>query len=143
MSQIDTAELLYTVLTSDSALTALLTDGLGVHIYGPPGLPPDFSLRKALMFLGDGEDTNPYTPIGQADYAIYCYGQESWEAAKVYTALRGALNRKKHTRYTLSGGQAIFQYALMQVGRQDRTDPAEGWPFVYCSFVMHFIEVYV
>ena len=141
MSVIDSAELFYLVLASDSGVLAEVQDGLGVHIYGPPGLPDDFSLRKSIMYLGDGGDTNAFVPIGQDEFALYCYGPESSDARDVYRAVFACLNRRSHSQIVLSNGTAIFQYGIKVAGPQDRNDPAEDWPFVYCSFQIHFIDV--
>jgi len=140
MTAIDSAELLYTVLADDNGVLAQVQDGQGVHIYGPPGLPDNFSLRKAIMFLGDGGGTNAFVPIGTDEFALYCYGPESEDARAVYRAVFSCLNRKAHHRVFLSSGPAIFQYSIKTNGPQDRNDPLEDWPFVYVSFQIQFIE---
>ena len=140
---VDSAELFYTVLASDSTITALLTDGLGLHIYGPPGLPEDFTLRKAIMYIGDGGVGDTNVPIGQDEFEVYCYGKDAAEARSVYKTLFAVMHRKKHVRITLSNGKtAILQYAQKLSGPQDRTEPVEGWSYCFCSFYMHFIEIH-
>jgi len=137
---IDSAELFYTVLSSDSGVLAEVEDDDGVQVYGPPGLPPDFSIRKAVMFIGNGGDTNEYVPIGVEEFEVYCYGKDSQEARGVYRAVVAALDRRNHHTVAVTGGNALFQYAIKRSGPQDRVDPQEGWMFVYTSFEMHFAE---
>ena len=138
MTLIDSAELFYTVLSSDTGLTTLV----GEQIYGPPGLPPDHvGLTSAVMFIGNGGDSNVNVPIGIEEFEVYCYGADAQVARAIYLAVLNALNRKKHRTYSVTGGTAIFQYAIKQTGPQDRVDPAEGWPFTYASFELHFIEL--
>lgn len=142
MSQIDSAQLFYLLLSNDSSVATEVTDSLGVHIYGPPGLPVEFTLRKAIMYIDDGGPGNINIPIGQHEFEVYCYGKTSQEARQVYLALFNFLHRKKHVRVSLGGGTyAIFQYGQKLSGPQDRVEPAEGWPYVFCSFYVHFIEL--
>jgi hypothetical protein len=143
LESIDSAELFYAVLAANSGVLAQVSDGQGVHIYGPPGLPDTFSLRKSIMFLRDGGDTNMYIPAGEDEFALYCYGPESPDATAVYRAVFRCLNRRSHELYTLSNGKAIFQYGIKTAGPQDRNDPLEDWPFVYASFRIKFIEITV
>jgi hypothetical protein len=140
---IDSAELFYALLVSSTDVTTLVTDGSGVHIYGPPGLPEDFILRKAIMFIGDGGAGDTNVPIGQDEFEVYCYGKTVAEARLVYRTLFAFMHRKHHVRITLSNGKtAIFQYAQKLSGPQDRVEPIEGWDYCFCSFYIHFIEIH-
>ena len=138
---VDSAELFHTLL-SNSPVAAEVTDGLGVHIYGPPGLPENFVLRKAIMYIGDGGIGNPNISIAQDEFEVYCYGTTAQEARMTYRTLYAYLHRRRHTRITLtSGATAVFQYAQKLSGPQDRIEPVEGWPYCFCSFYIHFIEI--
>ncbi len=141
MNQIDTAEAVYVLLKLDSALTTAVTDTDGtVNIYGPPGLPKEFSIRKSVMYLGDGNPEDGYVPITREDFVFYCYGREASEARLVYRALATYLRFKKHARITVNGETVIFQKATRVSGPQDLTDLDEGWPFVYVIYTMQFVE---
>ncbi len=138
--QIDTAELFYVLLASSSSVLAQIQNGAGTHIYGPPGLPNDFIIQKSIMYLGDGGLGNINIPLGQEEFQVYCYGKDAQEARAVFLAVRTLLHRKKHIQVTLSNGTAVFQYAQLMAGPQDRVEPLEGWPYVYSSFLVHFME---
>lgn len=144
MTQIDSAELFHTLLAGEPSIANEVTDGMGLHIYGPPGLPIDFSLRKAIMFIGDGGQGDISVPIGRDEFEVYCYGKTSSEARLVYRTLYDFLHRKRNVRVALSGGvTGIFQYGQKISGPQDRVEPEEGWSYVFCSFLIHFIETTV
>lgn len=139
---IDTALALYVLLSGDSGLTTAVTDADNVvNIYGPPGLPIEFSLRKAIMYLGDGGPEDDYVPITREDFTFYCYGRESSEAREVFQALAGFFRFKRHVRFTVDGQTVIFQKATRVSGPIDQVEPIEGWPYVHCSYLLQFVEV--
>ena len=144
MTVVDSAKLLYVVLASDASLVAEVTnvvDGSTVlDMYGPPGMPVDFHIRKMLFFLGDGGPGDEELPIASESFSFFCYGDNAAEARSVYRKLRAALHRKSHTRYTIDGETHQFQWAQLLSGPQDDTDPVEGWNRILCSFLVTFIE---
>jgi hypothetical protein len=141
---IDTAEALYVLLTSDSTLAAFFTDSGGkLNIFGPPGLPDDFTVRKCLVFLGDGGPEDEYTPITREDFAFYTWAPTSDDARAGYQALAAFFRFKRHVRFTVGGQTVIFQKASRRTGPQDRVDFQDGWPFVYFVYNIHFVEVAV
>jgi hypothetical protein len=137
---IDTAEALYVLLTSDATLAGVVTDADGVHIYGPPGLPDDFTIRKAIVFLGDGGADDEYTPITREDFVFYCWAPDASQAREVYLALANFFRFKTHVHITVSGEDVIFQKANRRSGPQDRVDFQDGWSFTYAVFNLHFVE---
>lgn len=140
-TQIDTAEAVYALLSAQASLSSALTDSGGVlNLYGPPGLPVEFSIRKALMYLGDGGPESNRTPIVREDFNFYCYGREASEAREIYKALAAVLRYLGHTRLTINGQTVVFEKAVRLSGPSDRIEPIEGWPFVYCSYTFQFIE---
>ncbi len=144
MSQVDSAKLLYAVLASDASLVAEVTNVVGedvvLDMYGPPGLPTEWAIRKGFFFLGGGGPADDKGPIGKETFDFYCYGDDAAEARSVYRKLLACLSRKKHARLTIDGETHIFQYSQKLSGPQDRTEPTEGWQYVFCSFMVHFIE---
>lgn len=147
MSEVDSAKLLFAVLESDAPLVEEVTNDLGdevvVDMYGPPGLPIEWAIRKGFFFLGGGGPSEEKGPIGRETFDFYCYGKDAAEARSVYRAILGCLGRKKHARLVIDGETHIFQYSQKLSGPQDRTDPTEGWDVVFCSFMIHFIETTV
>lgn len=144
LDQIDSATLLHAVLASDSTLAAAVThvvaDETVVDIYGPPGLPANFTIRSGLFFLGLGGPGNPELPIGQEVFDCYCYGKDAAEARLIYRLLRRCLHRRSHEQLTIDSVVHLFQYAQLLSGPQDRLEPEEGWNLVYCSFMVQFAE---
>jgi hypothetical protein len=144
---VDSSKLVWQVVATDANMIAACTNVVGsdvlLDIYGPPGLPVEFEIRKSLFFLGTGGPGDEHVPIARESFDFYCYGANAAEARAVFTTLRGALHRKRHARVTIDGSTYIFQYAQIMSGPQDRKEPAEGWDLVYSSFLIHFIEVTV
>lgn len=141
-TQVDTAEAFYVLMSGASAFVSEVTDTDGtINLYGPPGLPQGFTLRKALMYLRDGGPEDEYVPIEDHELSLYFYGREASEATAVYLAFRNFVRFKRHARLTVGGKTVIFQYAKRTAGPQDRTDPVEGWPFIYCSYILKFVEL--
>lgn len=138
---IDTAEALYVLLTSDPTVAAAVTDTDGnVNIFGPPGLPDDFTIRKAISFLGDGGPENEYVPITKEDFGMYMWAPDSGQARLIYRVVADFFRFKRHVRFTVNGQTVIFQKAARQSGPSDRVDFQDGWPYVYCVFNVQFVE---
>lgn len=147
MSDVDSAKLVHAVLLLDAPLVAETTNVVGDEvvsdIYGPPGLPTDWSIRKGLFFLGGGGPGDEQIPIARETFDFYCYGDDAKEARAVFIKLRRCLHRRAHTRITIDSEVYILQYSQLLSGPQDRTDPTEGWNVVYCSFMIQFVETTV
>lgn len=138
---IDTAQATYVLLTSDSTLAAAVTDSSSnVNIFGPPGLPDNFTVRKAIVYLGDGGPENVYVPITREDFVFYCWAPDAGQARQVYQALARFFRFKTHQRITVGSSTVIFQKATRRSGPQDRVDFTDGWTFVYVVYNLQFVE---
>lgn len=142
MTDIDSARLVYELLSGDATLVAAITNVVEtvsvLDLYGPPGMPVDFLIRPAIVFWGDGGPSDRI--FGRESFDFYCYGNDSAQARSLFATLRTLLDRRKHSTITVGSEQWVFQYAELMSGPQDRVEPEEGWPFIYCSFMIHFVR---
>lgn len=140
---VDTAQVVSLTLRSLSVVTSAVTDSMGTHIYGPPGLPTGFELRKAIIYLSNGGLAQTDVPIDLEMFQFTCYGHTSQEARQVYRALRSGLHRLSRVRIPLDGQYVMVQYARQASGPTDMEEPELGWPFVYCTYQWHIVESYL
>jgi hypothetical protein len=133
---IDSAELLWTYLTGVPEITS----AVGSNVYGPPGLKTNFVLTPAIMFVGSGGPGDPHLPKLQETWQFRCYGLTTPGARAVYLALYGALHRKSHERFAVTGGMAVLQYAQLMGGPVDDVEPQTGWPLCVSTFAVQFID---
>lgn len=138
---INSARLLYTLLTTDPVLVPALTDANGLQIYGPPGLPREYVLTKTIMFLGNGGSGPMYSSVVQEDFSFWCYGTTPDEAREVWGLLRDQLHRRRHARITVGSQTVQFQYARLQLGPIDQVEPELPWFYAMSTFTIHFVEV--
>lgn len=136
---IDSSEMLYTYLASLSEVTSIV----GSDLYGPPGLPIGFVLRKAIVFFDVGSQYSDYIPIDRASYQLRCYGTTAAEAKHVWQVVERVLHRVKHRRITLAGGTVLFQYCHLVGGPNYSTEPSINWPFYGGTIELHFAENYL
>ena len=144
---IDSAELLYALLTQATDLVAALTDPAGtVHLYGPPGRPSSdddqdtsddtFTPWPALVYVGSGGHGD-VIPISKESYQFRCYGRTAAEARKIFRLLDSFLHHKASVRVTVTGGTALFQYAQRFSGPMDSVEPQTGWNYVIAQYTIH------
>ena len=133
---IDTAELIWTYLSGVSTIAS----AVGANVYGPPGLPTNFILTPAIMFVGSGGPGDIHLPKVQETWQFRCYGLTTPEARSVYLALYGALHRKKHQRFSITGGTAVLQYAQLMGGPIDDIEPQTGWPCSISTFAIQMVD---
>jgi len=133
---IDGARLVYEVLTSDSDLVA----ETGGSIYGPPGLPAGFTLKKAVMFYGDGGDESTQLPVVEQTFTFHCYGETSAQARRVYSVLSDALWRKAGENVTVNSETWRLIFTWHGGGPYDLVEPELGWPYVRVSYILRFIR---
>lgn len=135
--EVDSAELVHVFLSADTGLTAQIS----TRLYGDPGLPQNFTIAKAVMFLEDGGPSHPDIPMAGTRFAFYCYGPTAQDARTVYRALFNALTRASRTNKTLTGGiVGRLQKATREGGPSSRTDPGTGWKYVWCAFRILYCE---
>lgn len=127
---VDTNEVITTLLLSLPHVTNLV----GTRVYGPPGLPTDFTIDHAVMFLNDGGPGNIYLPVKVESVPIYCYGKTARLARKLFRALDRDLHGKGHGWIDLHEYRALFQYAEMGAGPIDRVEPDTEFCFCYSSW---------
>ena len=137
---IDTNELLHAYLSSVTSLTDVVTSDSKVWLFGPPGLPTNFTLRKALSFDGSGGMATVKLPLSMDMYQIRTYGITMVDAYTVYRALFDALGRRVHTRVAITGGNAILQHAQKIGGPDSQIEPMTEWPVVISTWNIHFYE---
>lgn len=143
MTIVDTAQVVSLTLRSIPGITSAVTDGLGTHIYGPPGIPVGFELRKAIIYLSNGGLAQTDVPVDLEMFQFTCYGKTSQEARQVYRALRGGLHRLSRLRINVGGQYALVQYVRQASGPTDMEEPELGWPFVYCTYQWHIVESFL
>jgi len=136
MAVIDSARLLYEWLKADSGVVA----EVGTNIYGPPGLPNNFAITKAVMFLGDGGSWDEALPVADGIFQVRCYGETAAEARSVWRTVAAALH---HTYGNITVGAETWGlgYAVLVSGPADMMEPEIGWPFVLGTFVLRFVRV--
>ncbi len=132
---LDTAEVLYTLLAADAALQ---TNGFSV--YGPPGLPVNWTIGKAVVFWGEGGVGRERLPLTNERVQLRCYGADAESARLGYRLLADALNRKGHTRVTISGKTYVLQYASLTSGPYDLQEPETRWVYVAAFYEVQFYE---
>ena len=135
---IDTAELVYAYLMAQPSLVDEVRQTVGtatvVHIYGPPGVPPNWTLRKAVTYARMGGTGSDDVPIMTEQFQFRCYGPSVWDAVSVYRRLMPVLQRIAATRVTLSNGVGLLQYARLISGPTDTMEPQTKWPMVMATF---------
>lgn len=138
---IDSSELLYAYLSGQSALISAITEttpgGPVVHLYGPPGVPANWTIHRAVMFLGSGGPGNDDLPLTVETFQFRCYGPEIWDAVTIYRTLLPTLTRIYATPVAIAGGEGLLQYARLISGPIHNIDPQTEWPYVMAMFQIH------
>ena len=128
LTAIDTNSILVTYFKTQSTLTDLTTTA---RIYGPPGLPADFTIQPAVSFFTSGGNSDLYvTELRSPSKTIKCWGSTPVEARQVYRALYQVLQGIE--RVTVESN--IILCAEQEVEGQDLIDPDTDWPFVLTFF---------
>lgn len=128
----DSKAIVYKLLSENEDLVAQ-----GIEVYGPPGMPKWFTLRKAIFFASNG-GMRTEVPIGRETYQFRCYGETFEQANEVYRWLSQVLHRHSHIWIEVEAGiEALFQYASQTSGPNDMREPETGWPFVLAMFEVH------
>ena len=131
---IDTINVLYHYLVNNTTITT----EVGSNVYGPPGLPRNFSITKALVFWGDGGGLDVNIPRAVERVAFRCYGTTAKEARAVYNALVDALHRQR-ADVTIGSTTYRILYAEQSGGPFDMVEPEFGWPFVQVYYNIQFV----
>lgn len=132
---LDTAEVLYTLLAADAGLAAD-----GYPVYGPPGLPVNWAGGKAVVFWADGGVGRERLSLTAERVQLRCYGADAESARVGYRLLADALNRRGHTRVTISGKTYVLQYASLTSGPYDLQEPETRWVYVAAFYEVQFYE---
>lgn len=132
---VDGGLILYKYLSTHTAIT-----GNSISVYGPPGLPVNYTLGKTILFIQAGGVFHEKLPISIDRWQIRCYGTTASQAHDVYTKLQMALNRKGHSNVTISSSTYVLQYAICTSGAIDFVEPSSEWPSVSSIWLIHILE---
>lgn len=142
MAYVNPNELIYVMLAAEPTINAQVLSGGRRSLYGPPGLPPEFSIRKAILYFPDGTgEADRRIPKRTSEYEFRCYGVTAIEADEVFGALYQVMHRRSHRSVTLNAGNAIFLYSSMSGDAASMNEPATDWPFVRAIFDVQFSDV--
>lgn len=130
-------EVMFAYLAAQPALGAAITVGGVRHLYGPPGLPANWTLTKALMFLGDGGPSQEHLPMEYGSFQFRTYAPTPWDAEDVHLLLTEALLHKNATPVAVTGGNALFQFAERLSGPHNGVEPMTLFPFTMSLWKVH------
>jgi len=135
---IDPLKAVYVFLSTNSALQAN-----NIAVYGPPGLPVDWSPSKTITFFGGGGIANRDLPIYSDSYRFYCYGSTSLEARFVHTVLYGVLHRTGVTDVVVGSNIVRITY-ISEISRPtDGVEQVTEYPYVLVLYQIKMVEVFV
>jgi len=134
-TRIDGDKLVYTYLTSVTALMAAL-DATTQKIYGPPlGIPVGISEPKDFIsFAGDGGMGNRDIPMADEVFVFYCYGATQTSARGVSAYLADALHRLERQLVTVGSHTELIVWGEMIGGPANMPEPELAWPRVVCRY---------
>lgn len=145
MAWVDDKLVMLTLLRSETPIaSAVGTDTYGdVQVYGPPGLPTTWTIRKTITFLEDRDPADQDLPRQTSTFQFRIYAPTIGEANELFLVLFETLHRRRATTVTLpSGAKALFQYARL-ISASDEQEPELPWPYVQASFSVHILTMYL
>jgi len=132
---IDTNAIIRTFLAAQSGITTLT----GSRIFGPPGLPPRYSISDgaAISFFTRGGGSETHYPVLRPSVQFNCWAATPIAARQVYRALFDALWYVKDEKI----GSAYILSATEDTAGQDLRDPDEPtWFYVLSLWTIRIIE---
>jgi len=135
---IDPLKVLYVYLTGNSEITSN-----SIAVYGPPGLPVDWSPSKTIVFSGSGGLSNLNLPVFNDYIEFRCYGASAMEAREVHTVLYSVLHREGLRDVDMGSYTARITHTQEAIRPYDLIEPVTEYFYVMVRYWVKMVEVAV
>jgi len=113
------------------------------RIWGRPGVPSEqieHMPRKCVLVTMVSGISDAYVPLHRGTVDIDCYGETSYEAQRMYLAVKEDLRRNLNTQVLVTGGTA-YCYAIHEISPgTDAFEPEKHYPRVFSSWRVQIYE---
>lgn len=113
------------------------------RIWGRPGVPPEqieYMPRKCVSVTMAPGVSDAYIPLHRGTVDIDCYGETSYEAQRVYLAVKEDLRRNLNNQVVVPGGTA-YCYAIHEISPgTDMFDGDTNWARCFSSWRVQIYE---
>ena len=134
---IDLKDAIIEDLKTDATLVGLV----GSAIYGPPGLPANFSASKAVLITNDGGTPEDWGPMNITRMQVRCYGETAKDANTVWRAVYDAVARKGVRNVVVGPDTVRIFYSSGLSGPIDYVEPVTEFPAVLGYLAASIYEV--
>jgi len=132
-STIDTTQAMVTYLYNHASWDST------VHIHATE-IPANFTLRKAVLILPDGGETDYSLPRVNEGFSFWAYGTTMVEAKAVNDLIYDCMIKSPETSVTIDSGTVYINNIRRSLGPVPLREPDTDWPRWMTTYFAYFSD---